>query len=157
MKLSFGVHKGKSLADVPLDYLTWLVEQPKLWDETRAEIRAELATDRRKAEMAQLEQRKKEEAINRAEAYAGFPSEESDSRNTLRRSKKQVEAEKRLTKAGWIRSNRGYWSKDFPKTKTRPGWCLYQVSWKLALLVHDYLNTAALTGKAKAQTKAVVA
>src|SRR5262249_8958989 len=43
----FGKHKGRPLADVPLDYLTWLVEQGTLYDPLKSAVGAEL--DRRAA------------------------------------------------------------------------------------------------------------
>ncbi len=42
MELRFGKHKGKDLAEVPLDYLYWLNEQPWLYESVRAAVDAEI-------------------------------------------------------------------------------------------------------------------
>src|SRR5258708_34588635 len=46
----------------------------------------------------------------------------------------------RLIRAGWLRSEVGMFSRWFDATAKRPGWCLYQVTPKMAALVQDYLD-----------------
>ena len=45
MRMPFGKHKGKSLCEVPADYLLWLGSLPDLRDELREAVKEEL--DRR--------------------------------------------------------------------------------------------------------------
>ncbi len=52
--MPFGKHTGKRIADVPLDYLIWLVEQP---DAFKNELRRYIGNDRIKAEIRLLPER----------------------------------------------------------------------------------------------------
>jgi hypothetical protein len=133
VKLSFGKYKARDLTDeaVPSDYLEYLLGWPKLWPETRQAVEAELG--RRKAESDLC-------AINRTEDVSSCEPYEEIKPNT---------DDPRLLAAGWLRSNLGHWSKWICKSKRRPGWCCYQVSRPLAVLVQDHLDSA----RAKAQRK----
>lgn len=114
MPLLFGKYKGCALSDVPTDYLRWLVERHGLHETTRHELQAELF---------------RRSAANRDQEETKAPPP-------------NPALDRRLTRAGWLRSSAGYWSRWFDKTRKRPGWALYQVSRPLAVVVQNYLDQA---------------
>jgi hypothetical protein len=123
--LAFGRYRAVELDEVPREYLEYIRAQDWLYPSTRAELEEEL--ERRAAERPDSRHGREWPGLR--------PQDPADA--------------ERLERHRWQRSSLGYRSR-WVAGKKRPGWCCYQISPRLALVIQDWLDGRAKPAKRRA-------